>query len=92
MEKYERLLKQTTKPRFCNEEEDTSQEVVQHGGGYESDTEDTSLGSDLILSALPKPYRQRGSALLRHIQNDPDHRLSWDRKGQLIYQGGDNPR
>jgi hypothetical protein len=39
------------------------------------------------MGALPKPYRQRGRALLQHIQQDPEHRLSWDEKGHLIYKG-----
>lgn len=48
---------------------------------------DNPMDIDLILSVLPKPSRQRGAALIKHIQNDPDQRLTWNQKGQVIYKG-----
>jgi hypothetical protein len=60
--------------------------ILQEGNGQDK------LSEDVIMGALPKPYRQRGRALLQHIQQDPEHRLSWDEKGHLIYKGKTIPR
>jgi len=45
------------------------------------------LEADVILSAIPKNYRDRVRALLNHINADPEQRLQWNELGELIYHG-----
>ena len=49
--------------------------------------EENGLSIDVIMSAIPKNYRTRAQALLNHITADPQHRLRWNQRGELIYQG-----
>jgi hypothetical protein len=82
IEKYERLVSGVKS--VVHQQHQTNflhPPILQEGSGQDR------LSVDVILSALPKPYRQRGRALLQHIQQDPEHHLSWDEKGHLIYKG-----
>ena len=45
----------------------------------------TKLDVEVILSAIPKNYRNRARALLNHITADPQQRLQWNDQGELIY-------
>ena len=45
------------------------------------------LDMDVILSAIPKNFRTRARALLNHITADPEHRLQWNERGELVYYG-----
>ena len=78
VEKYERLIHSTSTHH-------------QMGSGYEADTEEDHdphrLDMNVIVSTLPKQSRQKIQAILRLITEDPQQRLSWDAKGQLVYQG-----
>jgi len=49
--------------------------------------EESHLDTDIIMSAIPKNYRTRAQALLNHITADPQHRLRWNTRGELVYQG-----
>lgn len=45
------------------------------------------LDVEVILSAIPKNFRTRARALVNHIAADPEHRLQWNERGELIYHG-----
>lgn len=47
----------------------------------------TALDVDVILSAIPKNFRNRAKALLNHIMADPQQGLRWNNHGELIYKG-----
>lgn len=48
---------------------------------------ENGLDEEIILSAIPKNYKTRVQALLNHMTADPQHRLQWNKKGELIYHG-----
>ena len=50
-------------------------------------TPNDELNSDVILSALPKKLRNRAESLLTHILADPQQRLKWNARGEIIYNG-----
>lgn len=52
-----------------------------------SPTPSPPLDLDVILAAIPKHFRMRVKALISHIMADPEQRLRWDEKGQLIFRG-----
>ena len=82
MDKYKRLLTQQSTPTPTP----APAAVLDTSSVIEQQMEEP-LDTTLILSVLPKQRRQRGAALLKHIQNDPDQRLTWNPKGQVIYKG-----
>ena len=43
------------------------------------------LDAEVILSTIPKNYRNRARALMNHITADPQQRLQWNERGELIY-------
>jgi hypothetical protein len=45
------------------------------------------LSTDIVMSAIPRPYRQRVNAILLHIEKDPGKVLSWNDRGELRYRG-----
>ena len=45
------------------------------------------LDAEVILSAIAKNYRNRARALMNHITADPQQRLQWNDRGELIYHG-----
>ena len=45
------------------------------------------LDAEVILSAIPKNFRNRARALLNHITADPQRRLQWNDRGELVYHG-----
>lgn len=49
--------------------------------------ENVALDHQIILSAIPKNYRSRATSLLHRIEADPQHRLQWNKHGELIYHG-----
>ena len=53
--------------------------------------EENALDVDVILSAIPKNYRNRARSLLNHIMADPQRRLRWNGRGELIYGGARIP-
>lgn len=48
---------------------------------------ENGLDVDIILSAIPKNFRTRARALLKHISADPEQRLQWNAQGELVYHG-----
>ena len=50
-------------------------------------TEERKNGLDVevILSAIPKNFRTRARALMNHIAADPQQRLRWNERGELVY-------
>ena len=90
VEKYEQLLKQrvTQIAPTIQHGSSQSQERIesQLQDGYDGDTEE-QFDVDTLVQTLPKPIQQRGRALLLLMSKDPARRLSWDTKGQLIYNG-----
>ena len=46
-----------------------------------------SLDVEVILSAIPKNYRNRARALVNHITADPQQTLQWNERGEIIYHG-----
>ena len=58
-------------------EENTGQENTSHD----------ILDAEVILSAIPKNYKNRVGTLLNHISADPEQRLQWTKRGELIYHG-----
>ena len=49
--------------------------------------ETSALEIEVILSAIPKNFRNRARALLNHIMADPQHIIQWNDKGELIMKG-----
>jgi hypothetical protein len=45
------------------------------------------LEAEVILSAIPKYFRNRAQSLLNHIWADPQHTLQWNDRGELIVKG-----
>ena len=45
------------------------------------------LDMEVIISAIPKNYKNRARALLNHITADPQQRLQWNARGELIFHG-----
>jgi len=45
------------------------------------------LDVDVILSAIPKNFRNRAKSLLTHIMADTAHTLQWNERGELLYRG-----
>ena len=56
---------------------------VDHGQKSENAA---ALDRQVILSAIPKNYRNRATSLLNHIDADPQQRLQWNGRGELIYK------
>ncbi len=50
-------------------------------------TEKAPLEIDVILSDIPKNFRNRAKSLLNHITADPQQRLRWNGTGEIIYNG-----
>ena len=46
-----------------------------------------NLDVEVILSAIPKNYKNRARALMNHIAADPQQRIQWNERGELIYHG-----
>lgn len=49
--------------------------------------DENGLGMDNILSGIPKNMRMRAQALLKQISADPEQRLQWNERGELVYHG-----
>ena len=49
--------------------------------------EPAPLDIEVILSAVPKNYRNRARSLLNHIMADPQQRLQWNGRGEIIHRG-----
>ncbi len=47
----------------------------------------SNLEVDVILSAIPKNFRNRAKSLLNNIMTDPQHILRWNGRGEIIYNG-----
>jgi hypothetical protein len=45
------------------------------------------LTMDIIMSAISKPYRYRGKAIMSHIMKDHRDILGWNERGELHYGG-----
>lgn len=70
MEKYH----QVPRPRYNTSSPTITEETVPEG-----------LNESLILQAIPKMYRNKAAAIVRHISNSDI--LQWNDKGEIIYQG-----
>ena len=52
-----------------------------------TEEEENVLDVDIIMSAIPKNFKTRARALLNHIVADPEQRMQWNERGELIYHG-----
>ena len=49
--------------------------------------ETSALEIEVILSAIPKNFRNRAKSILNNIMTDPQHILRWNGRGEIIYNG-----
>ena len=77
-EKYQRLIKQIP----SNKDPTTKMHppMVQ-----EEPEDDDALSVDRVIEAVPKNVQNRVCALLSHVTNDG--RLTWNRQGEICYEG-----
>ena len=48
--------------------------------------EGKGVSTELLLSAIPKPYVHKVNAILSHMTHDPKHVLGWNERGELEYR------
>lgn len=61
-------------------------EVEVHSSPTESESL-PKLDTEIIISAVPKPWKNKARSIIQHIQAHPKHVLTWNDKGVVYIRG-----